>query len=181
MMLMFGLMKMLMKTLEMLMMLMFGLMKMLMKTLEMLSTWPIIAMTIQGTKRQAFLFLVPWIRQAEITAVNIETMRKTTPKVNIPEEAACSCSSITSSQSSAVLSMFSFQPGVISSISLSASALDPATHQTETKMPRIEETRLREPMIMVPVFKEPQKQQLDNFSRGMIQYMKTLKKCIQAV
>ena len=54
-----------------------------------------------------------------------------------------------------------------------ALTLDPATHQTETKMPRIEETRLREPMIMVPVFKEPQKQQLDNFSRGMIQYMKT--------
>ena len=89
-------------------------------------------------------FLVPWIRQAEITVVNIETMRKTTPKVNIPdhdgyhmidhmwttvyvdeyqpEEAACSCSSISSFQSSSVLSMFSFQPGVITSISLSASA-----------------------------------------------------------
>ena len=41
-----------------------------------------------------------------------------------------------------------------------------ATNQTEMKMPRMEETRLREPIIRVPVFKEWQKQQPD--SKGMI-------------
>ena len=57
--------------------------------------------------------------------------------------------------------------------SIAALTLDPATHQTEKKMPKIEPTRLSEPMIMVPVFKEPQKQQFDSLSRGMISNMKS--------
>ena len=42
-----------------------------------------------------------------------------------------------------------------------------ATTQTEVQMLKIEVSRLREPMIRAPVFKEQQKQQLDRI--GMIE------------
>ena len=46
------------------------------------------------------------------------------------------------------------------------------THQVEMRMPKIETTRLREPMSRVPVFKEPQ-------PRVMIDKSENLNKMVQ--
>ena len=51
-----------------------------------------------------------------------------------------------------------------------------ATTQTEVKMARIEGSRLREPMIRAPVFKEQQKQQLDRI--GMVKRSENQKEMV---
>ena len=45
---------------------------------------------------------------------------------------------------------------------------DPAMQPMETRMPMTEATRLREPMIRVPVFREAHAQQFGSFGRATI-------------